>query len=162
MIRERRWRSDRSPLGGKVPMNRRRMALVLLLLFVVCTGIAIVVGKSRSGLDQGVAPAVVQFAGYLCALGAAGLLLAAPREDPVLRRVGAMVLGAALVLVLLDVVLLDDPGPNIGAGLVRVAGLVVIMVATVRLTQEGAAAHGSGDEPVARAGDGGIAGSGTG
>jgi hypothetical protein len=50
------------------------------------------------------------------------------------------VLGAVLVLALLDLVRLGDVGANIGAGLVRVAGLMVIMMATLRLTQAGAAA----------------------
>jgi hypothetical protein len=41
------------------------------------------------------------------------------------------VLGALVVLVLLD--LLAGDGPDIGAGFVRLIGLVVIGVATVRL-----------------------------
>jgi peptidoglycan/LPS O-acetylase OafA/YrhL len=121
-------------------MNRRHASLVLLLLFVACTGVAIVVGGSRPALHQGIAPAVAQFAGYLFALGAAALLLAASRDYSAVRRIGATVLGAVVVLVALDVFLLDDGGPNIGGGLVRVVGLVVIMVATVRLGRETAAA----------------------
>jgi hypothetical protein len=117
-------------------MDRRRASLVLLLLFVACTGVAIVVGGARPALQQGVAPAVVQFAGYLLALVAAGLLLVSPGGGPgSTRRIGAAVLAALLVLVLLDLLVLDDGGPDIGAGGVRVLGLVVITVATVRLAQ---------------------------
>jgi hypothetical protein len=122
-------------------MDRRRASLVLLLLFVACTGVAIVVGGARPALQQGVAPAVVQFAGYLLALVAAGLLLVSPGGGPgSTRRIGAAVLAALLVLVLLDLLVLDDGGPDIGAGGVRVLGLVVITVATVRLAQGLAAA----------------------
>ena len=117
-------------------MDRRRVSLVLLMLFVACTGVAIVVSGSRPALHQGIAPAVVQFAGYLCALGAAGLLLPAVST----RAIGATVLAAVLVLVLLDLFVLDDAGGDIGGGLARLAGLVVIMVATVRLSRGIAAA----------------------
>jgi hypothetical protein len=122
-------------------MDRRRASLVLLLLFVACTGVAIVVGGARPALQQGVAPAVVQFAGYLFALVAAGLLLVSPGGGPgSTRRIGAAVLAALLVLVLLDLLVLDDGRPDIGAGGVRVLGLVVTTVATVRLAQRLAAA----------------------
>jgi hypothetical protein len=50
------------------------------------------------------------------------------------------VLAALLVLVLLDLLVLDDGRPDIGAGGVRVLGLVVTTVATVRLAQRLAAA----------------------
>ena len=108
-------------------MDRRRMSLVLLLLFVACTGVAIVISGSRPGPQQGVAPAVAQVAGYLCALVAAGLLLASVST----RAIGAWVLGALAVLVVLDLFVMDD----IGGGLARLAGLVVIAVATVRLAR---------------------------
>ena len=49
-------------------MDRRRTSVVLLLLFVLCSGIAIVVSGSRPGLEQGLTPSLVQFAGYGCAL----------------------------------------------------------------------------------------------
>ena len=111
-------------------MDRRRTSLVLLLLFVLCTGIAIVVSGSRPGLEQGLAPALVQFVGYACAL-AAGVLLLSSASEETARRIGGVVLGALVVLVLLD--LLVAAGPNIGAGFVRLVGLVVIMVATIRL-----------------------------
>ena len=116
-------------------MDRRRPSLVLLLLFALCTGIAIVLSGSRPGPEQGLAPAVLQFVGYGLALLAAVLLLASPDEGQAggPRRTGGVVLGALLVLVLLDLLVAD--GPNIGAGAVRVLALVAIMVAAIRLAQ---------------------------
>ena len=127
-------------------VRRHRTSLVLLLLFVVCTGIAIVVSGSRPGLQQGIAPAVVQFAGYLLALVAAALLVTSPADAPgEPRSIGTTVLGALLVLVLVDVFLLGaDGGANIGGGLVRVIALGVVMVATVRLARGVAAAGRAG------------------
>ena len=55
-------------------MDRRRASLVLLLLFVLCTGIAIVISGSRPGLEQDLAPALVQVVGYACGLVGALLL----------------------------------------------------------------------------------------
>jgi hypothetical protein len=118
-------------------VDRRRTSLVLLLLFVLCSGIAIVVSGSRPGLEQGLAPSLIQFAGYGCALVSGALLLSSASEESA-RRIGGVVLGALAVLVLLD--LLVDPGPDIGAGFVRLVGLVVIMVATIRLALGVAAA----------------------
>jgi hypothetical protein len=124
-------------------VDRRRTSLVLLLLFVLCTGISIAVSGSRPHLDQGTAPWLFQVLGYLCAV-AAGVLLLAPGEgqgDGGVRRLGFVVLGAVVVLALLDALdLADGDGANIGAGGVRVVGLVVIMVATIRLAQRVAAA----------------------
>jgi hypothetical protein len=124
-------------LRGRLLRGRRCTSLVLLLLFIACTGVAIVVGGSRPWLQQGVAPTVAQFLGYLSALVAAALLLASPGGDPGdARKLGTTVLGALLVLVLLDAFVLGDTGgANIGGGLARVVGLVVIMVATVRLAR---------------------------
>ena len=114
-------------------MDRRRTALVLLLLFVLCTGVAILLSGSRPAPAQGLAPALVQFVGHALALVAGVLLISAPDESPVggARRIGAVVLGAVVVLALLDLLAAD--GPDIGAGLVELVALVVIMVATVRL-----------------------------
>jgi hypothetical protein len=112
-----------------VLVGRRRTSLVLLLLFVLCSGIAIAVSGSRPGLAQGLAPALVQFTGYLFALAAGVLLTSSPEATG--RRLGGAVLAALAALVLLD--LLVAAGPNIGAGFVRLIGLVVIMVATIRL-----------------------------
>ncbi|WP_422678152.1 2-oxo acid dehydrogenase subunit E2 [Blastococcus brunescens] len=124
---------SRAPLHGPaegVPMDRRPTSLVLLLLFVLCSGIAIVVSGSRPGLEQGIAPALAQFVGYGFAL-VAGLLLVSSADERSGRRVGGVVLGALAVLVLLDLLAAD--GPNIGAGFVQLVGLVVMMVATIRL-----------------------------
>jgi len=113
-------------------VDRRRPALVLLLLFVGCLGVAIVLSGSRPGLQQGIAPTVAAFVGYLFAFGAAVLLIvpaAATQQDT--RRLGVVILAALVVLVLLDLFAAD--GPNIGAGFVRLVALVVIMVATIRL-----------------------------
>jgi hypothetical protein len=113
-------------------MDRRRASLVLLLLFVACTGVAIVVSVSRPGLQQGVAPTVVQFLGYLFALVAAVLLIAPTADGPGPERtLGFTVLGGLAVLVGVEV--LSEGGPDIGAGFVRLIGLVVVGVATVRL-----------------------------
>ncbi|TFV81124.1 hypothetical protein E4P40_17095 [Blastococcus sp. CT_GayMR20] len=121
-------------------MDRRRASLVLLLVFVLCTGIAIVISGSRPGLEQGLAPALVQFVGYACGLAGAVLLFSSTTEPEVgaPRRIGGVVLGALVVLVLLD--LLGADGTNIGAGFVRLVLLVVIMVATIRLALGVAAA----------------------
>jgi len=113
-------------------MDRRRTSLVLLLLSVLCSGIAIVVIASRPGLEQGLAPALVQFTGHVFAL-LAGLLLIASRAEGRSRRLGGVVLGALAVLVLLDLLAAD--GPDIGAGFVRLVGLVAIGVATIRLAR---------------------------
>ena len=116
-------------------MDRRRIALFLLLGFLVCMVVAVVLSGSRPGLQQGIAPTVVAFAGYLFALVAAVLLLLPGPAGPdrPSRTVGAMVLGAVTVLVLLD--LLVEHGPNFGAGLVQLVGEVVIVVAAVRLAR---------------------------
>ena len=56
-------------------MDGRRPALFALLAFLGLTVVSLVVSGSRPGLQQGAAPAVVQFLGYACALAAAVLLL---------------------------------------------------------------------------------------
>ena len=120
-------------------MDRRHTALVLLLLLVGCLGVAIVLSGSRPGLQQGIAPTVAAFAGYLFALGAAVLLIAPAAESQQdTRRLGVVILAALVVLVLLDLLAAD--GPNIGAGFVQLIGEVVILVATVRLALGVAAA----------------------
>ncbi len=111
-------------------MDRRRVALLLLLGFIACIGAAVVVSGSRPGLQQGIAPTVIAFVGYLLALVAAVLLII-QQADGTTRKVGATVLGAVVVLVLLDV--FTAGGPNIGAGLVQLVGELVILGATVRL-----------------------------
>jgi peptidoglycan/LPS O-acetylase OafA/YrhL len=116
-------------------VDRRRIALLLLLAFLACMVVAVVLSGSRPGLQQGIAPTVAAFAGYLFALVAAVLLLLPGPAGPdrPSRTIGAMVLGAVAVLVLLD--LLVEHGPNIGAGLVQLIGEVVIVVAAVRLAR---------------------------
>ena len=111
-------------------MDRRRTALVLLLGFIACIGVAVVVSGSRPGLQQGIAPTVIAFVGYLLALAAAVLLIVR-HTDRTARTIGATVLGAVVVLVLLDLLAAD--GPNIGAGLVQLVGELVILAAAVRL-----------------------------
>ena len=120
-------------------MDRRRTSLVLLLLFVLCTGVSIVVSGSRPHLHQGLAPALVQFVGYAFGL-AGGVLLLSSSDEETGRRLGGVVLVALGVLVLLDLLVAEDGGANIGAGFVRLVGLVVIMVATIRLALGVAAA----------------------
>ena len=116
-------------------MDRRRPALVLLLLFALCTGISVVVSGSRPHLEQGIAPAVAQFVGYALALLAAVLLIASADDGPAggSRRTGWVVLAALVVLVPLEFLAAD--GPDIGAGFVRLLALVAVMVATIRLAQ---------------------------
>jgi hypothetical protein len=120
-----------------VPVDRGGMSLVLLLLFVLCSGVAIVLSGSRPGLEQGLAPALVQFTGYVFGL-VAGLLLLSSAVEGSARRIGGVVLAALGVLVLLD--LLVGAGPDIGAGFVRLVALVVVMVAAIRLALGVAAA----------------------
>ena len=122
-------------------MDRRRTSLLLLLLFVVCTGLSIAVSGSRPHLDQGTAPWLIQLVGYLCALAGGVLLAAGDGQDAAVRRLGFVVLGALVVLLLVDALTLGEDGANIGAGGVRLIGLVVIGVATVRLAQGIAAAR---------------------
>jgi hypothetical protein len=113
-------------------VDRRLTALVLLLLFIGCLGVAIVVSGSRPGLQQGIAPTVAAAVGYLFALVAAVLLIIPAAETQGgTRTLGVVILAALVVLVLVD--LFVAQGPNIGAGFVQLIGEVVILVATVRL-----------------------------
>jgi hypothetical protein len=116
-------------------VDRRRIALALLLACIACLIVAVLLSGSRPGLQQGIAPTVAGFVGYLLALVAAVLLLLPGPAGPdrPSRTIGAIVLGAVAVLVLLD--LLVEHGPDIGAGLVQLVGEVVIVVATVRLAR---------------------------
>jgi hypothetical protein len=115
---------------------------MLLLAFVVCTGVAIFVSGMRPAGDPGVAPWAVQVVGYVCGLVAAVLLLATGRgADAPERRMGLLLLPALLALVLLDALTAatDSGGANIGAGFVRLVLLVVIAVGTVRVARAVAA-----------------------
>ena len=49
-------------------MDRRRTALVLLLLFVGCLGVAIVLSGSRPALQQGIGAGFVQLIGEVAIL----------------------------------------------------------------------------------------------
>jgi hypothetical protein len=121
-------------------VERRTSALVALTVFLALTVVAIVVGGSRPGLQQGTAPTVVQFAGYLCALVGAVLLLALPHPAGRERRTGGAVLAALTVLVLLEVTV-EAAGVTIAAGFVRLVCLVVIVVLTACLAGTVAAAR---------------------
>jgi peptidoglycan/LPS O-acetylase OafA/YrhL len=129
-------------------VDRRSSALVLLLIFVVCTIVAIVISGSRSDL-QGIAPTVFQYIGYVSAL-IGGLLLLAPNRsagaeggpDGSLRKSGAVVLAAVVLLVLVDVFVLSDEGPDFGGGAVRLVGLVAVVAVTVRLAVATLSARG--------------------
>jgi hypothetical protein len=115
-------------------VDRRRLALFALLAFAVATAVAIVVSGSRPHLAQGVAPMVVQVAGYAFALVAALVLLApADRPGGADRKLGGAVLASLVVLVLLDVVTYSPEGANIGAGFARLICLVVIVAVAARL-----------------------------
>lgn len=134
-------------------MDRRRSALLLLLLFIVCTVTAIVLSGTRSGPGQGVAPTIVQGLGYLFALGGGGLLVipdrrAAHREHaghdrPMdagatppgsQRPAGLVILAALAVLVAVDLVGANSGGgADIGLGLIRLVGLVTIVAVAVGL-----------------------------
>ena len=117
-------------------MDRRPAALVSLSLCLLLTLDPIVLSGSRHGPAQGAAPAVLQVAGYVCALVGAVLLLAAPRAAGGDRMTGGVVLAVVVLLVALEVVTWATDtggGANIGAGLVRLVGLVVLVAMTVRL-----------------------------
>jgi hypothetical protein len=123
-----------------VAVIRRPSALVALAAFLAFTVVAIVVSGNRPALQQGIAPTVLQLAGYLCALlGAVQLLAGVPAGRD--RATGAAVLAALAVLVLLEVTVDDGGGANIGAGFVRLVCLLVIVVLTARLTGTVAAAR---------------------
>ena len=129
-------------------MDRRTSALLLVLLFVACTGVALVVDGSRPASASGLAPTVIQGIGYLLGLAGALLLLLPDRGSAVPlgdvdRRIGGVLLGALAVLVLLDVVGLTaaEDGANVGAGLVRLVFLVLVGVCTARLAVRTSAAR---------------------
>jgi hypothetical protein len=113
-------------------VDRRRAALYALVAFAVATAVAIVISGSRPAGGQGIAPTVVQAAGYVCALLAA-LDLLAPAAHPAGadRKLGGVILVALAVMVVLDVV--ADAGPDIGAGFLRLVCLVVIVAVAGRL-----------------------------
>ncbi len=120
-------------------MDRRSSALVALFLFVVLTGVAIVVSGTRPAIQQGIAPTVVQGAGYVFGVAGAVLLLLPERSARTgrpgsTRTSGAVLLAAMLVLVATEVAAIGDgAGGTIGLGLVRLICLVVVAAITARL-----------------------------
>ena len=113
-------------------MDRRRTALVLLLAFLACIGVAVVVSGSRPGPQQGIAPTVAAFVGYLFAFVAAVLLIAPGQRPPAaLGRSGSRC--SLLWWSSCCWTSSSRTGPNTGAGLVQLISEVVILVATVRL-----------------------------
>jgi hypothetical protein len=121
-------------------VDRRLPALVALLLFVGLTFVAIVLDGRLPASEESVAGWIAQVLGYLCAL-TAGVLLLAPPAEPTTRAPGFVVIGATLVLLLLDALTAGQDGGNIGGGLVRVVLLVVLAVVTARLATALAAAR---------------------
>jgi hypothetical protein len=117
-------------------VDRRRRALVALVAFAVATAVSIVVSGARPVTGQGVAPYVVQGAADLFAL-AAGVLLLLPadRSAGADRKLGGAVLAAVAVLVVLDAEAFAGAmgGPDIGAGVARLACLLVLVAVAGRL-----------------------------
>lgn len=114
-------------------MDRRLASLALLFGFVLCTGAAILVGAGRPSSAPGVAPAVVQGAGLVCALVAAVLLWVDGAQ-----QAAGVIGGAVVLLAVLDAVALADTGngADVGAGLLRLVFLLLIGMATARLAVE--------------------------
>jgi hypothetical protein len=122
-------------------VDRRPQALVALLLFVVLTGASIAVSGSRPANDPGDLPWVLQVAAYLVAVAGGVLLLLG--QDPTAKRIGGIVLGVTVVLALVDALTAGQDGANIGAGLARLVGLVVLAYAITRLSLAVSAARRS-------------------
>ena len=117
-------------------MGGRRVALVGLVGFAVATAIAIALSGARPPSQQGIAPLVVQALGYGCALGAALVLMSnSDHAGGADRRLGGAVLAAVALLVLLDMEAFtgQDGGADVGAGLLRLACLLVIVAVAGRL-----------------------------
>jgi hypothetical protein len=114
-------------------MDRRAPALAALMFFVLLTGVAIAVSGARPASSQGAAPWLIQTLAYLCAVAGGAVLVSA--SDQRGRRLGGLVLVAAVVMLLVDglTVLSEADGANIGAGLARVVCLLLIGGVTVRV-----------------------------
>jgi hypothetical protein len=125
-------------IADTAPVDRPRLAVPLLGLFVALTVLATVVDGSRPATEPGVLPWILQLAGYLCAIAGGVVLLTVPGPG-VHRRAGVVVLAAVVVLALLDAWMGDDAGANIGGGLVRLVCLVAVVAATVRVGADAAA-----------------------
>ena len=96
---------------------------------------------ARPANDPGDLPWLLQVVGYVCAVAAGVLLMTGRDADG--RRLGVIVLVAAAALALLDVLVPDDGGANIGAGFVRLILLVVLAVVTVKVSLAVSAARRS-------------------
>ena len=114
-------------------MDRRPLALSALVLFVALTVLATVIDGSRPGLQAGIAPTILQVLGYLSALLAGVLLLTVRDPSGAHRRGGFVVVGAVVALALLDAVMGENAGVNIGGGLVRLLCLGAVVAVTVRV-----------------------------
>jgi hypothetical protein len=113
-------------------VERRGLAVCLLALFIALTVLATVIAGSRPGLEPGLAPWILQVAGYLSALLGGVLLLTIPGPGAH-RRAGLVVVGAVAVLALLEALLGENAGVNIGGGFVRLVCLVAVVAVTVRM-----------------------------
>lgn len=115
------------------PVDRRAPALVALLLFAVATVLATVLDGRLPAGEESVTGWILQVLGYLVAI-AGGVLLLTTDGHPG-RRSGAVVLGAVVLLVLIDGLALarDGGGADIGMGGVRLLGLLAVAVVALRL-----------------------------
>lgn len=120
------------------PVDHRRPALAALLLFVVLTIAANVLDGRLPASEESDAGWGAQVLAYLCAVWA-GVRLMAPPADEGSRRSGSVVLAVTVVLALVDAVTSVQDGADVGAGFVRLLGLVVLAVVTARLARAVAA-----------------------
>lgn len=127
------------------PVDRRSPALVALLLFAVATVLATVLDGRLPASEESIAGWILQVLGYLAAITGGVLLLTTDGHPG--RRSGAVVVGAVVLLSLVDAVALADDGggANIGLGGVRLIGLVAVVWVAVRLM--GAVAGGRRSVP---------------
>jgi hypothetical protein len=117
-------------------VDRRRLALIALVVFAVATAVAIGVSGARPASAPGIAPFVVRAVGCGFALvGGLALLLPAGGTAGADRKLGGTVLAAVAVLGVLDVEAFagEAGGSDIGAGFVRLICLVVIVAVAGRL-----------------------------
>ena len=108
--------------------DRRLPALVALGAFLLLTVIATVLRGAQPAGEAGGLPAVVQYAGYACALVGALLLRTAGE-----RGLACVLLVALAVLLALDLAIAEG-SPNIGGGLARLVALVAVLLVAVGLT----------------------------
>lgn len=118
-------------------MDRRAPALAALLAFAVASVLATVLDGRLPASEESVAGWILQVLGYLAAI-AGGVLLGTSTQPRSWRVAGFVVIGAVVVMVLVDAVAVagDDGGADIGLGLVRVLALAAVAVVAVRLAIE--------------------------